>query len=388
MRQSLPTGTDVELFVSADRRASDRAPEQQEAAVGLTLTQALLRGSRRSVNLVRLKQARLDVAASVYELRAFAEAVLAEAETAYWRLALAEREVAILDRAVEVAGRQRDDVRRQIDAGALAPADAAAPDAEIALREQALIDAQAEREAARVRLLSLVRPAAGRGDDPATLPEVRAVTDAPADATPVTDLADRLAAAVRRRPDLNEARLRLEQDRLETELTRDGLRPRLDFFATLRKTGFDDTFDGAFADLDGETYDLTAGLRLSRSLTNRGPEARDRAARLTRQRSARAVANLERLVRRDVRLAATEVERLRRQLAAAAASRAALDRVAEAERQRVAAGAATALVATLAERDALRAELEEAQTRVRYRLAVIELHRATGTLLEHRGVGF
>ena len=382
--QSLPTGTDVELTFTQGRRASDRSPEQQEAGLNLTLTQALLRGADRDANLVQLRQARLDVVASVYELRGFAQAVLAETETTYWRFVLADREVAIFERGVEVARRQRDDTQKQIDAGAMAPAEAAATAAEAALREQGLIDARAARAAARFRLLSLISPAGA--NDTATPPPIRATTAAPAQAVAVTDLPDRIALAQQLRPDLNEARTRLAQDRLQTKLTRDGLRPQLDFFVTLSKTGFGDTFGGSVNDLDGETYDASGGLRLSRSLTNRGPEARDRAAHATRRQSARAVENLARTVRRDVRLAAIEVERLRQQLAAAAVTREASVRVAEAEAARQDAGTGTALQVALAQRDQLAAEIAEAEVQVRYRIALIDLHLAEGTLLERRGI--
>ena len=51
IRQLLPTGTDVEFSVGHERSSSNRAPELQEARVGLTVTQALLRGLR-GLNLV------------------------------------------------------------------------------------------------------------------------------------------------------------------------------------------------------------------------------------------------------------------------------------------------------------------------------------------------
>ncbi len=382
VRQSLPSGTDLELSVTQRRRASDRAPEQQEANVNLTLTQALLRGADRRANLVRLRQARLDVVASVHQLRGFAAAVLARTETAYWRFVLADRSVAIFERGAQVARRQRDDTQKQIDAGALAPSQAAASAAEAALREQGLIDARAAREATRFNLLSLIAPS----DRTSAPPPVRVTTLAPTQAQPVTDLPDRITLAQRQRADLNEARLQLEQDRLETRLTHDGVLPRLDFFVNLSKTGFADTFNDSFRDLDGATYDVSGGLRLSRSLSNRAPVARDLAARARRQRSAHALENLARRVRLEVRLAANEVERLRQQMAAAVTTRNARVQVARAEAARQAAGTGTALQVALAQRDQLAAEIAEAEVQTRYRIALINLHLAEGTLLERRGV--
>ncbi|MEZ6193181.1 MAG: hypothetical protein R3C45_18055 [Phycisphaerales bacterium] len=55
-----------------NRDISNRAPEQQDARLGLTVTQQLLRAGP-AVNLARVKQAELDTRASLYELRGFAE---------------------------------------------------------------------------------------------------------------------------------------------------------------------------------------------------------------------------------------------------------------------------------------------------------------------------
>jgi hypothetical protein len=55
--------------------------------------------------------------------------------------------------------------------------------------------------------------------------------------------------------------------------------------------------------LDENTYDVTAGVRLSQFLGNRAAEAQDLAARAKRRQAAEAVANLQQIVQVDVRLA-------------------------------------------------------------------------------------
>jgi hypothetical protein len=76
IRQDLPSGTTLEATVEQSRSTSDRAPDQQETRVGLGVVQALLRGRGPEVNLARVRQAELEGAASLYELRGYTEALL------------------------------------------------------------------------------------------------------------------------------------------------------------------------------------------------------------------------------------------------------------------------------------------------------------------------
>ena len=71
--------------------------EEQKLRMGMTVTQALLRGYGSSVNLASIRQAQLNTAATVYELRGITEALLAQTEKAYWDHVLALQEIAIFE---------------------------------------------------------------------------------------------------------------------------------------------------------------------------------------------------------------------------------------------------------------------------------------------------
>jgi outer membrane protein TolC len=230
----------------------------------------------------------------------------------------AAAKIAIFESSLAIAQQQREETELRIEVGLVPRNEVAAARAEVALNEQALIDARSVKEAERLRLLRLINP------DPAGLldAQVRATSQSRIEPKSVTDLSDRLRLAERSRPDLNEARMRMEQNRLETVVTRNGLLPRLDLFIMLGKTGFADSFSDAFREIDSDTYDLQAGVRFSHLLGNRGAEARDLAARASTRQAAEAVANLQEIVRFDVRLAVNEVERTRQQISATAVTRA------------------------------------------------------------------
>lgn len=382
IRQELPTGTTLEATVEQDRNTSNRTPEQQAARLGISITQSLLRGFGPAVNLASVRLAELETVASLYELRGFTEALLADTETAYWNYVLAGQEIEIFERSLAVARQQRDEVELRIQVGILPEIEAAAARAEVARREQALIDARSLLEENRLRLLRLISP---ERQDPLGL-QINTVSRPAIEPIPIADPADRLQLAERSRPDLNEARLRLRQNRLETVVTRNGLLPRLDLFIALGKTGFADNFSESFRQLDGNTYDFTTGVSLSHFLGNRAAEARDDAARASHRQASQAVANLQQLVRLDVRLAINEVERARQQIAATKATRILQEETLSAEKERFDVGSSTALLVAQAQRDLLASRIAEVEAIIHYRIALVELYLAEGSLLERRGV--
>lgn len=379
--QYLPTGTTVEASVGQQRNASNRSPEQQIARGELSVTQNLLEGFGPAVNLVAVRQAELDTLRSVYELRRFTESLLAETEITYWRYTLAAREIAIFEESLAISKRQRDEIEQRIEVGVLAETEGAAARAEVALREQALIDARSNLEQQRVRLLRLINP-----DDGDLSRDITAASNPEIDAQPITDLEDRLRLAEQMRPDLNEARLRLRQNRLETIATRNGLLPDLELFLVVGKTGFDNTFVDSFDNINRNTYDFTVGASYTQQLGNREAKARHRGALASRQQAAAAVSNLQQLIRMDVRLAANEVERARQQIAATAATSLLQKRTVEAEQERFNVGSSTALLVAQAQRDLLSAQIAEVGAIVGYRIALVNLYFAEGSLLERRGV--
>lgn len=382
VRQLLPTGTDIELAVSQAGDRSNRAPEQQSARVGLTITQALLRGLEPEANLAAVRQAELETEASRYELRAFVEALLADTEIAYWQHLLAKREIEIFERSLEIARRQAEEVDQRIEVGVLARTESAAVLSEIALREQALIGARSRLEASRLQILRLVNaPFEAAASRP-----IIATSDLAPTSEPLDDVEQRVELALRMRPDLNEARLRLDQNRLETIRTRNGLLPRLDLFLALGKTGYADTFPESFRELDGPTFDVTVGLSFSQYLGESVARGEYEASLATRQQAAASVRNLEQLVELDVRLAVNEAETARRQIDASVTTRRLQEQTVQAEIERFDVGASTTLLVAQAQRDLLVAQIAEVEAVTNYRIALVQLYLAEGALLERRGV--
>lgn len=380
--QSLPTGTVLDATLGYGRSTSNRTPEQHEARLGLSITQSLLRGFGPAVNLVGIRQAQLDTQASLYELRGFTEALLAEVEKTYWRYVLATEGITILEQSLDVARRQLSEVEDRIEVGVIPRNSAAAARAEVARREQALLEGRSIHIERRLRLLRLLNVS----DDKHFQLVVEPTSQPRTAATALHNLDERLQLAARLRPDLNEARIRQKRHSLEVVRTRNGLLPKLDLFIDLGKTGYAESFNNAWTNIDDKNYDLLAGVRLSSYLGNRTAEGAYLAARATREQAVAAVENLQNMVQLDVRLGMNQVERTRQQIDARAITRVFEEQTLQAEQEKFLVGDTTSLLVAQAQRDLLVSQLSEIEAVVEHRIALVDLYLAEGSLLERRGI--
>jgi len=391
----LPTGTTVALDAVVDRSTSSIFASQYSGNIGLTLTQSLLRGFGFGANLASLRRARLDLDISRAELRAFAERLVADTRAAYWRLYLAGEEVRIQEESLNLALRQKEESLVRIEVGRLAEVELAAVQAEVARRGSALIDARSAYEQARLDFLYLVDPQVRGSDDS---PGQRAAA-APNWSTLVIPVdgpvipADTLEAvpvheevAVRFRPDLAQARLAYEQGEIEVARTGNGLLPRLDFFITLGRTTYAETFRDALPEVDSPFRNVNLGLQFEFPLPDRGPRAAARRAKVSREQLEQAVVNMNRLVRKDVRSGYVEVIRARRQIDATRATRELEQANLDAELEKFRVGRSTNLLVLQVQRDFIVSKLEEIRAVVGFLTALDDFYLTEGTLLERQGI--
>ncbi len=376
------TGTDVTMDLRHTYNRRDNTQTTDDTRLGLNLTQALLRDAGMAVNLAGIRRAEAAELASAYSVRGFAEHLVATVEEAYWDYALALRQVEIFEESLTLARRQRDDIHTRISVGQIAETEEIVANAELALREQQLIDARSARERARLSLLRLLNPPAADGwDRQISLNEEIIVPE-----ISLGSALDHEALAVRLRPDLNEARLQARRGELETVQTANGLLPRLDLFINLGKTGYARSFGGSIEDLDGTGYDAAIGLGFELPVENRAARALDRRARAGYRQALDSVENLKQLISLEVRVALLEVERNRQQIEASAARRILQEEVLRTETVRFRVGTATALDVARVQRDLLESRINEVAAIVHYRQALINLYLLDGTLLLRRGI--
>ena len=383
LEQYFPTGTAVALEASAKMNDSSLYDDNfYSTRLGMTVTQALLSGYGTDVNLAQLKQARLDMRMSEYELRGFTEFLVAELERTYWDYALARRQIDIVEESLKVVRQQLNETKELIAIGRLARAELAAIQAEVAAQKQALIEARANKETLRLQLLRLLNPAEPgiwqREVDlinQPTLPEIK-----------LEDVELHVAVSIRMSPILNEARLEILRGDLELVKTRNGLLPLMDLFITLGKSGYANAFGKSIGNINEDSYDALVGVSFNYPIFNRGAKAHHRQALLTQEQAQKALQNLSQLVEVDVRTAYIEVNRTKQQIAASSVTRKFDEEKLRTETEKMRVGKSTSFLVAQAQRDLLVSRIAEVQALANYLKALIDLYRQDGSLLERRGI--
>jgi outer membrane protein TolC len=378
-----PTGTQVAITGSTDISHGSANPEDFYATrYGLTVTQALLRGFGLDVNLASLRQARVDVLTSEYELRGFAEALVAQVEEAYWDHALAQRNIEIFTQSLQLAEKQLQETEERIRVGKLAEIERAAAEAEVALRREDLINANSALATSRLTLLRLMNPA--KTDFWSRDVAIQTPPTPPRETLEQVVL--HVQVAMRMRPDLNQARTLVQRDDLEIVKTRNGLLPKMDLFMTLGKSGYASSFGGSYDHLHQRGYDLLVGVSAEYPILNRSAVATNQRAHLSRRQAVESVNNVAQLVEVDVRSAYIEVERAKEQVATTAVTRKLQEVKVWAETTKFSNDKSTALLVALAQRDLLQSQISEVVAVVAHLKALVEFYRLEGSLLERRGI--
>ena len=383
LRKYFPSGAFLEAQLSSAITDSSQYQDPfYSNRLGLTVGQSLLQGRGEEVNLVQVRQTRLDTAIQEYELRGFIELLLAEVENAYWDYALSRRRIEIVEESLRLARQQLDETQEMITVGSLAESELAAVEAEVASQKQDLINAKSTREKNRLKLLKLLNPPG----EPLWNREVELVHPPALPGIAIQEIELHVAKALRRRPEINQARLKISQNDLELVKTRNGLLPKLDAFITLGKTGYSDSFGGSLSDLPKDSYDALLGFSLEYPLFNREAKAAHKRSVLNRDQVEKALDNLAQVVELDVRTAYLEVERTREQIAASTATRNLQEEKLRIETEKFKVGRSTNLLVAQAQRDLLQSRINEVQAVVDHLKALTDFFRLEGTLLTRRSI--
>ncbi len=376
------SGTDISVNLSENVTGSDIHDDLHKSRLGLSVTQALLQGAKSEVNLARLRQAQLDTHISRYELRGFAESLLAQIEKTYWDYALACRQMEIYQESLKLAEQHVRETEDMIDVGKLAEAELTAAQAEMALRRQDLINANSTMEKTRLHLIRLLNPSGSNIwqrkiillDQP-TVPEIN-----------LDSVNTHALLALRMRPDLNQARLKMKRGELETIKTKNGLLPKMDLFLFLGKTGYAESFGDSISNLTEDSYDLLASANFQYPIGNKDSKARHRRSLLMHEKAKEAVENLAQLIELDIQSAYIDVNRTKDQISATKSIRKLQEEKLKIETEKFRVGRSTNFLVAQAQHDLVSSRISEVQAVVNYLKTLIELYRLEGSLLERRGI--
>ncbi len=383
------------LYASGSQYDPFHAP-----STSITLTQPLLRGRGRAVNLRFIRIAQLDQRASrlLFEQQLL-ETVYGVSRLYYDLVSLGEN-VGVKEESLAAAQRLYEDDKSQEEQGTLAPVELTRAQALLSSSRLDLIQAQAKyRQQEAILRQQLLRklgdPAA---DFAAIIPQDRITVPAQ---TPALDVPALVDDAMANRPDLAQAALQVKSDEVSAQASRNYVKPGLNVFANVQTRGSSlAPFVGLGSSGNGLVTvppDLTqGGLRLSTvyqggvqlSLPLRNRIAQADAARdqiQVRQAQARSL-QLENEIRQQIENAAIALENAHQAYAAAVESRDYQEQLLQAEKDKFSVGASTNYLIVQDQAYLAQARSTEVEARSDWIKARVSLDRALGNLLQKNNI--
>ena len=406
--QLLPTGGTVSVFSGVGRDETNSffalLTPAWSTSFGAEVRQPLLQNRRTDPARRAIRIARVDRARSLSSLRRTASEVTAAVERAYWTVVAARRDVEIRESTVRVAEKQREDTRVRIEAGTQPEMDLSQTTAEVERRRGEVMVARENLIRAENNLRNLIaRDAADPiWDTPLGTPASPPAEQAASRRRP----SDAISTALANRPELEELASRLDRHDIEIDAALDRTRPQLDLIASYTGRGLAGTRNpDAFSpfgpividdDIRGglgqslrtidEFPDASVGVSFVIPIGNTAAKQDVAIARAQRRKSTATLDAARQRVALEVRNALASLESAEQRIEAAQAAVQAAEVQLQGERDRFEAGVSNTFFLLTRQNELTAARVAETVALTDQRKAETELARATGTILEARGI--
>ena len=391
--QTLPWGGSYSLGWDSTRATTTNIftnfSPQLRSSLALSYRQPLLRGFSIDTARQQLQVSRKNREVADVTLRQSIAVTARAVRRAYWDLAFAIASLQVQQQSLDLARNWLRDTRARVEIGTTAPIDIVEAEAEVALREEAVIVAEAQIATAEDGLRALVYDPAAADFwtlriEPATPPAFQPV--------PV-DVDAAVRAAFASRTDLQRTQKGIETSEINLRYVRNQTLPdisaSLDYGLTglggtqfLRGAGFPGPVVGfnnrGFADVLGDLFgndfpSWTAALTVSYPI---GPTPQDAGlarARLQYSQQQTQLRSQQLQVATEVREAARQVLTNQRRVETTRVSRQLAERRLEAEERKFAAGTSTSFFVFQAQRDLAQARNNELRATLDHSRSVVDL---------------
>lgn len=276
VEKRLATGASVSADSSINRSASNnnaaRNPDYA-SNLGLSIRQPLLQGAWSTVNLAPLARAKVDVQRSLFQLRSDVLDLVLETEIAYWNLAFAQADRALIASSLELATNLLEENREKERLGLVTPLEVLQAEAEILNQQEAIIQADRAIEDAEDAL----RRTMGEVDFSGPVTENCDVDPLPEQMGTLPDMRAVVVDTLRNDEEAKAQERRIEVERINQMLAEDATRPNLDLTAGVDYLGRDT--EGRLAQrgaLRADGYDWNVGLEVRLPWGFREAKARER----------------------------------------------------------------------------------------------------------------
>lgn len=404
VRQQLPHGGALSLIGSGGRERTDGTFARYSLAyatrAGVELRQPLLRNRAIDPSRLATRVANAGREHATASLRRTVTETVAATEQVYWALTAARLEVSVREEAVKLADDQLAETRTRVESGTVPETELAQPRAELERRRGELLAAREGRSRAENSLKTLI---VADSQDPLWQDEIAPAESVAIAVVPV-DPEAALALALKGRPELDESQAVVAQRRAETSFARSSVWPALDAVAAYDRyglagsgtpaglgvalpPGIEGGLGRSFQSLSDGGFDaVRVGLVLELPVTNRSARADAAVAQSSQRQAEAALEQTRKAIRAEVLDATAALETAGQRIEAARLGREAAEIQLAAEQDRYATGLSTNFLVLTRQNQLSRARLDEISALTDYRMARVEMSRATGTLIEDRNI--
>jgi len=235
----LSFGMDVDLNYNTQRMRGNSSflslnPSLQPG-LGLTLTQHLLRDFGRVSRTRFIKIARNNYGISEETFVTRTTDIIASVLNTYWDLVYAEEDIKLKEESRTLAQLTLDQNKIQAEVGTMAPLDVVQAEAEVAARDEDLVNSRFARKTAEERLKKML---SSQVDPGAMATPIEPLFPRPFQVPlPSSSLEEAIQRALEIRPEIRQLQLQQENNKIQIDYTHNQLRPILDFSAGYSQTG-------------------------------------------------------------------------------------------------------------------------------------------------------
>jgi outer membrane protein len=371
------------------------------ATLDLTVSQQLLQGFGLAVNNRNIRISENEQKTSDLTFQEQLIATISNIVGLYWDLVSYNENVRYARQNLALSQQTYSDNKKQVEIGTLAPIEITRAEAEVAAREQDVTVAETNE----LQQETIIKNALSKNG--VASPEVAAARVVPIDKIQVPEkdnlppLADLEATALKTRPELEQSRLNLDNNKIQLEGLHNALLPTLTAVGELtnigqsgqvyapgvRKLGPPDPyFVGGYTTALAQAFrrnfpDYNIGAQWNVIFRNRSAQADYIYNQLTLRQAELSTQKQKNQVLVDVQNAMIGVQQARSRYLAAVKQRILEQQTLDAEQKKYKLGASTLILVIQTQRDLALAESNEVTAASAYQKAVVSLQVATGQVL-------
>jgi outer membrane protein len=408
--QSFPSGTNVQ-FTFQSYRVDVNSPDyainpNTSGFLDLTITQPLLQGFGLAVNNRFIRVAKNNQKVSDLQLKRQTTTTISAVLNLYWDLVSFNDSVRIREQALATAQHLLEGNQHQADLGTLPKLEVTRAQAEVSSSKENLLIAQtnvAQQEIVLKNALSRNGVASPWLDEVHIIPLEKIVVPEKEDLKPTAEL---IAQAVDQRPELEQARINIDSNKINAAGTRNLLLPVLNAFVDINNQGLTGPLSpiyngssgppaqavvGGYGNFLSQLFlhhfpNYAAGFSLNIQIRNRSAQADYVLDQLNVRQGELQLQKFMNQVRADVKNAVIGVQQARARYETAVGTRKLSEETLGAETNRFKFGESTIPAVVQAQRDLATSQDAEIQAMANYTHAKIAFDEAVGGTLDVNGI--